>query len=51
MISWCLFKFYLKQDFVRQKYPERVVQKVIFTMIRRGELQHRMQRKMLYRLC
>uniref|UniRef100_U5ELZ4 DNA replication licensing factor MCM5 n=1 Tax=Corethrella appendiculata TaxID=1370023 RepID=U5ELZ4_9DIPT len=39
------------QDFVRQKYPERSVLKVIHTMIRRGELQHRMQRKMLYRLC
>lgn len=38
------------QDFVKQQYPERSVQKVIFTMIRRGELQHRMQRKMLYRL-
>ncbi|XP_026478592.1 DNA replication licensing factor Mcm5-like [Ctenocephalides felis] len=39
------------QDFARQKYPERAVLKVIHTMIRRGELQHRMQRKMLYRLC
>jgi len=38
------------QDFTKQKYPERQVQKVIATMIRRGELQHRMQRKMLYRL-
>ncbi|XP_058457338.1 DNA replication licensing factor Mcm5-like [Malaya genurostris] len=38
------------QDFARQKYPERAVLKVIHTMIRRGELQHRMQRKMLYRL-
>lgn len=38
------------QDFLRQKYPERAVYKVIHTMIRRGELQHRMQRKMLYRL-
>lgn len=39
------------QDFARQKYPDRAVLKVIHTMIRRGELQHRMQRKMLYRLC
>lgn len=39
------------QDFVRQKYPERAITKVIVTMIRRGELQHRMQRKMLYRLA
>lgn len=38
------------QDFLRQKYPERSILKVIHTMIRRGELQHRMQRKMLYRL-
>lgn len=38
------------QDFTRQKYPERSVIKVIHTLIRRGELQHRMQRKMLYRL-
>lgn len=37
-------------DFLRQKYPERAIQKVIHTMIRRGELQHRLQRKMLYRL-
>jgi len=40
----------IMQDFAKQKYPERQVQKVIATMIRRGELQHRMQRKMLYRL-
>lgn len=35
---------------MKQKYAERAVLKVIHTMIRRGELQHRMQRKMLYRL-
>ena len=40
----------IMQDFAKQKYPERQVQKVVATMIRRGELQHRMQRKMLYRL-
>lgn len=39
------------QDFLRQKYPERAIYKVIHTMIRRGELQHRMQRKMLFRLA
>ena len=38
------------QDFTRQKYPERAIFKVIHFMIRRGELQHRMQRKMLYRI-
>lgn len=37
-------------DFIKQKYPERAIYKVIHTMIRRGELQHRMQRKMLYRI-
>lgn len=48
-LCWLLYYFIL-QDFTRQKYSERAVQKVIFTMIRRGELQHRMQRKMLYRI-
>ncbi|XP_075223178.1 minichromosome maintenance 5 [Lycorma delicatula] len=38
------------QDFLRQKYPERAIYKVILTMIRRGELQHRRQRKVLYRI-
>ncbi|XP_076463942.1 DNA replication licensing factor mcm5-A-like [Babylonia areolata] len=38
------------QDFARQKYPERAVQKVLALMLRRGEIQHRMQRKLLYRV-
>lgn len=38
------------QDFVKQKYPERAVYKVLHFMVRRGELQHRLQRKMLYRI-
>jgi len=38
------------QDFVKQKYPERAVFKVLYLMLRRGEVQHRMQRKMLYRV-
>ncbi|KAK7104511.1 DNA replication licensing factor mcm5-A-like [Littorina saxatilis] len=38
------------QDFSRQKYPERAVQKVLALMLRRGEVQHRMQRKLLYRV-
>ena len=38
------------QDFARQKYPEHAVTKVLQFMIRRGELQHRIQRKMLYRI-
>jgi len=40
----------LLQDLSKQKYDERQVQKGLMMMIRRGELQHRMQRKMLYRL-
>ncbi|XP_040577004.1 DNA replication licensing factor mcm5 [Lepeophtheirus salmonis] len=38
------------QDFSKQKYPEKAVQRVLHFMIRRGEIQHRMQRKMLYRI-
>ena len=38
------------QDFVRQKYSERSVQSVLSIMLRRGELQHRMQRKVLFRV-
>lgn len=38
------------QDFLRQKYPERAIYKVLHFMIRRGEVQHRLQRKMLYRI-
>lgn len=38
------------QDFVQQQYPERAILKVIYTMIRRGQLQHRLQRRMLYRI-
>lgn len=38
------------QDFVQQGYNERVILKVIQAMIRRGQLQHRMQRRMLYRI-
>lgn len=36
--------------FCLQKYPEHAVYKVLQLMLRRGELQHRMQRKVLYRL-
>ncbi|KAK9883161.1 hypothetical protein WA026_001361 [Henosepilachna vigintioctopunctata] len=38
------------EDFVQQQYPERSIMKVLLAMIRRGQLQHRMQRKMLYRI-
>jgi len=37
-------------DFEKQKVPERVVRKVVHAMVRRGELQYTMQRKMLCRL-
>lgn len=33
-----------------QKYPEHAIHKVLQLMLRRGEVQHRMQRKVLYRL-
>ncbi|KAI6657444.1 DNA replication licensing factor mcm5-A-like [Oopsacas minuta] len=38
------------QDFVRQKYSERSIETVLSVMLRRGELQHRMQRKVLFRV-
>merc|ERR1719150_540892 len=40
----------IMQDFARQKYPNHAVTKVLQFMIRRGELQHLIQRKMLYRI-
>lgn len=42
--------FSLIDSFFVQKYPERVIHRVLHYMIRRGEIQHRMQRKMLYRI-
>ena len=36
-------------DFAKQKYPEKAITKVIHAMVRRGELQYRRQRKMLFR--
>lgn len=38
------------QDLVKQNFGPQLVSKVIYCMIRKGELQPRMQRKMLYRL-
>jgi len=38
------------QDLVKQRYPEKSVYKVLQTMIRRGEVQHRAQRKLLFRI-
>ncbi|CAK8689476.1 DNA replication licensing factor mcm5-A-like [Clavelina lepadiformis] len=43
-------EFAIVQDFVKQKYEERKIYKVLQLMMRRGEIQHRMQRKMLYRI-
>ncbi|KRZ75762.1 DNA replication licensing factor mcm5-A [Trichinella papuae] len=37
------------QDFITQGYQEATIQKVIYAMVRRGDLHHRLQRKMLYR--
>lgn len=38
------------QDFVRQRYDEHVVKKILQSLLRRGEIQYRMQRKMVYRV-
>lgn len=38
------------QDFAKQKYCERAIHTVIYIMLRRGELEHRFQRKVLYRV-
>jgi len=43
-------EFAIVQDFLKQKYEERKVQKVLQLMMRRGEIQHRMQRKLLFRI-
>jgi len=37
-------------DFIRQKYNEKAVTTVIHIMLRRGELEHKYQRKVLYRV-
>ncbi|KAF5396793.1 DNA replication licensing factor mcm5-A [Paragonimus heterotremus] len=38
------------QDFTRQGFSERAISKVLHYMIRRGEIQYRMQRRILYRI-
>lgn len=38
------------QDLVKQRYSEKAIYKVLQTMIRRNEIQHRAQRKLLYRI-
>ena len=43
-------EFSIVQDLVKQNFAQPIVSKVIYCMIRKGELQPRMQRKMLFRL-
>ncbi|XP_003387600.1 PREDICTED: DNA replication licensing factor mcm5-A-like [Amphimedon queenslandica] len=38
------------QDFVKQNYSEKAIKTVLQTLIKRGELQHRFQRKVLLRI-
>lgn len=38
------------QDFLKQNYSEQSITTVLHIMLRRGELQHRMQRKVLFRV-
>ncbi|KAH9394342.1 minichromosome maintenance protein 5 [Tyrophagus putrescentiae] len=38
------------QDLMKQNFNQPIVKKVIYCMMRKGELQSRMQRKMLYRV-
>lgn len=38
------------QDLVKQNFSSQLISKVIYCMVRKGELQPRMQKKMLYRL-
>jgi DNA replication licensing factor MCM5 len=38
------------QDFTGQNYDEKLVRKVISVMIRRGDVEHQMQRRVLYRV-
>ncbi|VDN52540.1 unnamed protein product, partial [Dracunculus medinensis] len=43
-------EYLIVQDFIRQNYPEMLIRKVIQSLVQRGDLQYRMQRKMLYRV-
>lgn len=38
------------QDLTKQNFKEQSIQKVLYCMIRKGEIQQRMQRRMLYRI-
>nr|QIC49965.1 DNA replication licensing factor MCM5 [Actinia equina] len=37
-------------DFLKQNYSQRAIQMVLYLMLRRGEVEHRLQRKVLYRV-
>ena len=39
-----------KKNYLLKRYAEKAVYKVLQTMIRRGEIQHRAQRKLLFRV-
>lgn len=43
-------EYAIVQDFLKQRYPEHAVHKVLQLMVRRGELLHRFQRKTLIRV-
>eukprot|EP00051_Salpingoeca_urceolata_P023233 m.391340 g.391340 ORF g.391340 m.391340 type:complete len:718 (+) comp20080_c0_seq19:195-2348(+) len=49
-VGWTAFEQRLIQDFVKQNYDEQIIRRVINTMLRRGELEHRDKRKQLYRI-
>ncbi|CAF1147089.1 unnamed protein product [Rotaria sordida] len=38
------------QDFIQQNYSERTIYKVLHAMIRRGDIQYRIQHKILIRI-
>lgn len=50
MIGTHVSEHIIIQEFVRQNYSQSAIKKVIDFMIKRGELQYRMQRKLLYRV-
>ncbi|XP_014280815.1 DNA replication licensing factor mcm5 isoform X1 [Halyomorpha halys] len=37
-------------DFVKQRYPEHCIRKVIHTLVKKGEFTYKMQRKLLFRI-
>ncbi|CAF5146405.1 unnamed protein product, partial [Rotaria sp. Silwood1] len=43
-------EYAIVQDFIQQNYSERAIYKVLHAMVRRGDVQYRMQRKVLIRV-